>query len=114
MHPRAVEAHLRQIIRIPYTTDFAILFLPIEGLYAEALKRPSLSEKLQTKYRVIVAGPTTLSALLSSLQMGFRSVAVEKRSEEIWRLLGTVARRIRRYATYWNARASVSIRPPAN
>ena len=77
-------------IRVPYTTDFAILFLPTEGLYAEALRRRGLCEKMQEKYRVLISGPTTLSALLSSLQMGFQTLAVEQRSEEIWRLLGSV------------------------
>ncbi|MDR3562236.1 MAG: DNA recombination protein RmuC [Negativicutes bacterium] len=74
----------------PHTTDFAILFLPVEGLYAEVLRRPGLSEVLQRQYRVIVTGPTTLAALLSSLQMGFKTLAVEKRSSEVWALLGAV------------------------
>ena len=74
----------------PHTTDFAIMFLPIEGLYAEVLRRPGLSDILQHDYRVIVAGPTTLAALLNSLQMGFRTLAVEKRSSEVWQLLSIV------------------------
>ncbi|MEG0933968.1 MAG: DNA recombination protein RmuC [Clostridia bacterium] len=77
-------------IRVPHTTDFAVLFLPIEGLYAEALRRPALQNKLHTQYRVLLSGPATLSALLNSLQMGFKTLAVEQRSEEIWRLLGAV------------------------
>ena len=77
-------------IRVPHTTDFAILFLPVEGLYAEVLRRPGLAERAQREHRVLIAGPTTLSALLTSLQMGFKTLAVEQRSEEIWRLLGTV------------------------
>lgn len=77
-------------IKIPYTTDFAIMFLPSEGLYAEVLRRPGLMESVQQKYRVVLSGPTTLSALLSSLQMGFRTLAVEQRSEEVWQLLSAV------------------------
>lgn len=74
----------------PNTTDFGIMFLPSEGLYAEVLRRPGLSEKLQNEYRVIVTGPTTLAALLNSLQMGFRTLAIEKRSSEVWQILGAV------------------------
>lgn len=74
----------------PNTTDFGILFLPIEGLYAEVLRRPGLVEVLQRKFRVTVAGPTTLSAILNSLQMGFKTLAVEKRSSEVWAILGAV------------------------
>lgn len=74
----------------PHTTDFAILFLPVEGLYAEVLRRPGLSDILLREYRVVVTGPTTLAALLSSLQMGFKTLAVEKRSSEVWALLGAV------------------------
>lgn len=74
----------------PYTTDFGIMFLPVEGLYAEVLRRPGLCDTLQREYRVVVAGPTTLAALLNSLQMGFRTLAIEKRSSEVWELLGVV------------------------
>ena len=74
----------------PHTTDFAILFLPTEGLYAEALRRPGLLESLQREFKIMVAGPTTLLALLSSLQMGFRTLALEKRSAEVWEVLGAV------------------------
>ena len=74
----------------PNTTDFAIMFLPIEGLYAEILRDHELFEFLQREYRVIITGPTTLSALLSSLQMGFRTLAIEKRSSEVWEILGAV------------------------
>ena len=74
----------------PYTTDFAILFLPTEGLYAEVLRRPGLMESLQRDHRVTLAGPTTLLAMLSSLQMGFRTLALEKRSSEVWQVLGAV------------------------
>lgn len=74
----------------PYTTDFAILFLPTEGLYAEVLRRPGLMESLQRDHRITLAGPTTLLAMLNSLQMGFRTLALEKRSSEVWQVLGAV------------------------
>jgi DNA recombination protein RmuC len=74
----------------PNTTDFAIMFLPFEGLYAEVLRIPNLFESLQRESKITITGPTTLSAFLSSLQMGFRSLAVEKRTSEIWELLGAV------------------------
>jgi DNA recombination protein RmuC len=74
----------------PQTTDFAILFLPFEGLYAEVLRIPGLFEQIQRDYKITIAGPTTITAFLSSLQMGFRSLAVEKRTSEIWELLGAV------------------------
>lgn len=95
---RALESCIRGKARIiaekylapPYTTDFALLFLPTEGLYAEILRRPGLLDLLQRDYRVTVAGPTTLTALLNSLQMGFRTLAIEKRSSEVWQVLGAV------------------------
>ncbi len=74
----------------PNTTDVALLFLPVEGLFAEILRRPGLFEKLQNDYKVIITGPTTLTAILNSLQMGFKTLAIEKRSSEVWTLLGTV------------------------
>jgi len=74
----------------PYTTDFAVMFLPTESLYAEVLRRGGLVEQLQREYRVVITGPTTLAALLNSLQMGFRTLAIEKRSSEVWELLGIV------------------------
>lgn len=74
----------------PHTTDFAIMFLPIESLYAEVLRHPGLFETLQRKYKVTITGPTTLSALLNSLQMGFRTLAVQKRSSEVWDILKAV------------------------
>lgn len=74
----------------PNTTDFALMFLPTEGLYAEVLRRPQLVESLQRDYRVTVSGPTTLTAFLNSLQMGFRTLAIEKRSSEVWEILGAV------------------------
>jgi DNA recombination protein RmuC len=74
----------------PHTTDFGLLFLPTEGLYAEVLRRPGLTDVLQRESRVSIAGPTTLTAILNSLQMGFRTLAIEKRSSEVWQLLGAV------------------------
>ncbi len=74
----------------PHTTDFGIMFLPVEGLYAEVLRRPGLCDTLQREYRIVLTGPTTLAALLNSLQMGFRTLAIEKRSSEVWELLGSV------------------------
>jgi len=95
---RALEARIRAEARTiaekyvapPHTTDFALLFLPTEGLYAEVLRRPGLSDLLQRDYRVTIAGPTTLTALLNSLQMGFRTLAIEQRSSEVWHVLGAV------------------------
>ena len=77
-------------ISVPHTTEFGILFLPTEGLYAEVLRRPGLFDVLLQEYKVIISGPTTLAALLSSLQMGFRTLAIERRSSEVWSLLGAV------------------------
>jgi len=77
-------------INPPRTTDFAILFLPTEGLYAEVIRRPGLADQIQREYRVTLAGPTTLAALLNSLQMGFRTLAIQKRSSEVWEVLGAV------------------------
>lgn len=74
----------------PNTTDFALMFLPIEGLFAEVMRVPGLFEEIKNKFKVIVTGPTTLSALLNSLQMGFRTLAIEKRSSEVWEVLGAV------------------------
>lgn len=95
---RAIETRLKneaksireKYVSPPHTTDFAMLYLPIEGLYAEALRRPALAETLQRDYRVSLAGPTTLAALLNSLQMGFRTLAIEQRSAEVWAVLGAV------------------------
>jgi DNA recombination protein RmuC len=82
----------------PATTDFAILYLPTESLYAEALRRPGLAETLQREHRVAVAGPTTLAALLNSLQMGFRTLAIQKQSSEVWKVLGQVRTEFGKYA----------------
>jgi DNA recombination protein RmuC len=82
----------------PHTTDFAIMFLPTEGLYAEVLRRPGIVEALQRDHRVVVAGPTTLSAILNSLQMGFRTLAIERRSSEVWQVLGAVKTEFGKFA----------------
>ncbi len=95
---KALEARIRlearsiaeKYVEPPYTTDFAILFLPTEGLYAEVLRRPGLMQALQREHRITLAGPTTLLAMLSSLQMGFRTLALEQRSSEVWQVLGAV------------------------
>lgn len=95
---RQLETRLRQSAREiaekylepPSTTDFAVLFLPVEGLYAEVVRRTDLVELLQREWRIVVAGPTTLAALLNSLQMGFRTLAIQKRSSEVWEVLGAV------------------------
>jgi DNA recombination protein RmuC len=103
---RALDVRIRQCARDiaekyvspPATTDFAIMFLPTEGLFAEVIRRPGLCELLQRDYRVTVAGPTTLAALLNSLQMGFRTLAIEKRSSEVWTVLGEARTEFRKYA----------------
>jgi len=82
----------------PHTTDFGIMFLPVESLYAEVLRHPGLFETLQTKYKITVTGPTTLSALLSSLQMGFKTLAVQKRSSEVWDILKAVKFEFKEFA----------------
>ncbi|MEP6634409.1 MAG: DNA recombination protein RmuC, partial [Luteimonas sp.] len=82
----------------PHTTDFALLFLPTEGLYAEVLRRPGLFDVLQREFRVTLVGPTTLLALLNSLQMGFRTLAIEQRSSEVWQLLGSVKAEFGKFA----------------
>ncbi|MCA3188039.1 MAG: DNA recombination protein RmuC, partial [Cupriavidus sp.] len=87
---REAQTIAEKYLAPPATTDFAILFLPTEGLYAEVLRRPGLTDMLQRDFRVTVAGPTTLTALLNSLQMGFRTLALEKRSSEVWEVLGAV------------------------
>ena len=104
---RALESRVREeakrirskYVAPPHTTDFALLFLPTEGLYAEVLRRPGLFELLQREHRVTVAGPTTLTALLNSLQMGFRTLAIAKRSSEVWTLLGAVKTEFSKFAS---------------
>jgi DNA recombination protein RmuC len=98
-----VKASARDIstkyLNPPYTTDFAIMFLPNEGLYAEVLRRPGLADCLQREHRIVIAGPTTLWGILTSFQMGFRTLAIERRSSEVWALLGAVKTEFAKFAT---------------
>ncbi|WP_267226440.1 DNA recombination protein RmuC [Dyella silvae] len=104
---RALEARVREeakrirskYVAPPHTTDFAVLFLPMEGLYAEVIRRPGLFEALQRDHHITVVGPTTLTALLNSLQMGFRTLAIAKRSSEVWTLLGAVKSEFGKFGT---------------
>ena len=102
---RAIKLQAKTIcekyIHLPYSTDFAIMYLPTEGLFAEVIRRPGLASELQTKHRVMVQGPTTLAALLSSLQMGFRTLAIEKRSSEVWQVLGAAKSEFVKYGAVW-------------
>ena len=102
---KAIEMRLRaeartirdKYIAPPHTTDFAILFVPTEGLYAEALRRPGLVEAMQREHKVMLTGPTTLLATLTSLQMGFRTLVLQKRSAEVWEVLGAVKTEFSRF-----------------
>ena len=102
----ALEARIKQqakdirdkYINPPDTTDFGILFLPFEGLYAEVLRRPGLYEYISRQYKITIAGPTTIAALLNSLQMGFRTLAIQKRAGEVWQLLGAVKTEFGKFA----------------
>ncbi len=85
-------------ISVPQTTDFAIMFLPTEGLYAEILRRPGLAEELQNKSRVMVCGPTTITAFLNTLRMGFRTIALDKRAAEVWKVLGAAKTQYEKFA----------------
>ena len=103
---KALEARIKleaksiveKYVEPPATTDFALLYLPLEGLYAEVLRRPGLLDTLQREFRVTLCGPTTLTALLNSLQMGFRTLAIEKRSSEVWMVLGAVKTEFGKFA----------------
>jgi DNA recombination protein RmuC len=105
MHRKQLETQVRlcarticdKYINPPRTTDFAVLFLPTEGLYAQVLRQPGVFESIQRDYKVTLAGPTTLSAILNALQMGFRSIAIEKRSSEVWQILGAVKNEFGKY-----------------
>ena len=105
---KALEARIRteaksiaeSYLAPPHTTDFAILFLPAEGLYAEVLRRPGLMDSLQRDYRVTLAGPTTLLAMLNSLHMGFRTLALEQQASEVWKVLGAVKTEFERYVDW--------------
>jgi DNA recombination protein RmuC len=118
---RALEVRIREEARSiceyylcpPYTTDFAILFLPIESLYAEVLRRPGLMDKIQRDYRVTLAGPTTLLAMLNSLHMGFRTLALEQQASEVWKVLGAVKTEFERYGE-WVARIKEQVQKAAD
>ncbi len=97
----------------PHTTDFAILFLPVEGLYAEVLRRPGLMDALQRDHRVTLAGPTTLLAILNSLHMGFRTLALEKQASEVWKVLGAVKTEFERYGE-WVAKVREQVQKAAD
>jgi DNA recombination protein RmuC len=102
---KAVELRIRnsaeeictKYVHPPYSTDFAILFLPTEGLYAEIIRRPGVVDAIQRDFRIIITGPTTLLALLNSLRMGFRTLAIQKRSGEVWQILGAVKSEFGKY-----------------
>lgn len=104
---KALETRIKQsakeisqkYVEPPYTTNFAIMYLPTEGLFAEVVRRPGLVETLQTSHRIVVAGPTTFAALLNSLQMGFRTLAIEKRSGEVWKILHEVKSEFGKFGT---------------
>src|SRR6185295_10643626 len=102
---RAIKLQAKTIcekyVHPPHSTDFAIMFLPTEGLFAEVIRRPGLASEIQTKHRVMIQGPTTLAALLSSLQMGFRTLAIEKRSSEVWQVLGAAKAEFLKYGQVW-------------
>jgi len=118
---RALEVRIREEAKSiceyylcpPYTTDFAILFLPIESLYAEVLRRPGLMDKVQRDYRVTLAGPTTLLAMLNSLHMGFRTLALEQQASEVWKVLGAVKTEFERYGE-WVARIKEQVQKAAD
>lgn len=103
---RAILAQAKTIaskyIDPPRTTDFAIMYLPTEGLFAEVVRRPGLASKLQTELRILITGPTTLMSLLNSLQMGFRSLAIEKRSSEVWQVLSAAKSEFQKYGQVWD------------
>lgn len=103
---RIIEAEAKKIaskyIRPPYSTDFAIMFLPTEGLYAEVMRRPGLASKLQSKHRITVAGPTTLWAILTAFRTGFQTLEIEKRSSDVWQVLGQAKSEFAKYAQVWD------------
>ncbi len=103
---RAIRLEAKRIsekyICPPYSTDFAVMYLPTEGLFAEVVRRPGLSSDIQNKHRVMMTGPTTLAALLSSLQMGFRTLAIEKRTSEVWQVLSAAKTEFRKYGDVWD------------
>jgi DNA recombination protein RmuC len=103
---RAIRLQAKTIsekyVHPPYTTDFAILYLPTEGLYAEIIRRPGLASEMQSNHRIMVASPTTLGAYINSLQMGFRTLAIEKRSSEVWQVLAAAKAEFSKYGEVWD------------
>ncbi len=103
---RAVRVQAKLIsdkyVHPPYSTDFAIMYLPTEGLFAEVVRRPGLVQDIQSTHRVMLTGPTTLAALLTSLQMGFRTLAIEQRSSEVWQVLSAAKAEFRKYGEVWS------------
>lgn len=95
------KAIAKKYIDPPHTTDFAIMYLPTEGLFAEVVRRPGLAAKLQSEQRILITGPTTLMSLLNSLQMGFRTLAIEKRSSEVWQVLAAAKAEFAKYGQVW-------------
>ncbi len=110
LEEKAIEAGIKKCaktiaekyIQPPFTTDFALMFIPIEGLYAEILRNPGLVDTVQREYKIIITGPTTLSAIINSLQMGFRTLAIEKRSSDVWKVLDVVRREFVKFADLLN------------
>ena len=102
----AIKAQAKTIsekyIDVPHTTDFAIMYLPTEGLFAEVIRRPGLTSELQNKYRVQVTGPSTLSSFLNSLQMGFRTLAIEKSASDVWKILSAAKTEFHKYGQVWD------------
>lgn len=105
-HGKALENSIKRFahtiaelyIEVPKTTDFAIMFLPTEGLYAEILRRPGLAEELQNKYRIMVAGPTTITAFLNTLNVGFKTIVLDKKASEVWKILGAAKQQYETFA----------------
>jgi DNA recombination protein RmuC len=108
-HGKAIERAIRdeakkisdKYVCPPHTTNFAIMYLPTEGLFAEVIRRPGLVDDIQTKSRVTIAGPTTFTALLNSLQMGFRTLAIQQRSGEVWKILGATKSEFEKFTGLW-------------
>lgn len=103
---RAIKTQAKSIadkyIDVPRSTDFAIMYLPTEGLFAEVVRRPGLASELQNKFRVLITGPTTLMSLLNSLQMGFKTLAIEKSTSDVWRILSAAKAEFQKYGLVWD------------
>jgi DNA recombination protein RmuC len=103
---RAIKTQAKTIadkyIDVPQSTDFAIMYLPTEGLFAEVVRRPGLASELQNKFRVLITGPTTLMSLLNSLQMGFKTLAIEKSTSDVWKILSAAKAEFQKYGQVWD------------